>query len=224
MFQIVLGKIRNYRNRLLLPRLSYASVISNEPITLIEPVDKPGGLTLEELAIVIGVCKKIGNCRIFELGSFRGRTTVNIAYNCKECKITTFDLPLDVLDDAQLQHKLLHKDKEVAGHDERGFFFKKYQEFEGRVTHLYGDSAAFDFSPYFNSYNVVFIDASHKYENVLIDSETAFKLLKNKTGIVLWHDYSVDNMGVVKAVHEIKEKYNLPIHHIKRTKLAFLAL
>ncbi len=218
------SKVKNYKYRLRLPRLSYAAVVANEPITIIEPVDKPGGLTLEEIAIVSGICKKMDKCNIFELGAYRGRTTVNIAYNCQECKITTFDLPLDNFDENGLEYKLFTKDRIVAEHDERGFFFRKYPSYEDRITHIYGDSATFDFSPYFDSCDIVFIDASHRYENVLIDSETSLKLLKNGKGIILWHDYSIDNIGVVRAIHEFKEKYNLPIYNIKRTKLAYVSL
>lgn len=217
-------KLKNHKYRLRLPRLSYAAVIGKEPIAIIEPVDKPGGLTLEEIAIVSGICKKLGRCRIFELGAYRGRTTVNIAHNCVMGEITTFDLPLVSFNENSLEYKLLSKDKGVAEHGERGFFFNKYHEYENRTTHIYGDSATFDFSSYFNSYDLVFIDASHRYENVLIDSETALKLLKNGKGIVLWHDYSNDNIGVVRAIHEFKEKHSLPIYHIKRTKLAYLSL
>ena len=214
----------NNRRRMKLPRISYASVIPNEQITIIEPVDKPGGLTLEELAVVIGICKGLGECRVLELGAYRGRTSVNIAHNCKECKITTFDLPLETQDDKGLEYSLLLKDKAVVEHDKRGFFFGQYPGFEERITHLYGDSARFDFKSYYDSFDLVFIDASHKYENVIIDSENALKLLRKQGGVVLWHDYSIDNMGVVRAINQIRKKYNLDIGHIKRTKLAYLKM
>ena len=223
MFESLYRKIIN-RRRMNLPRISYASVIPNDQISIIEPVDKPGGLTLEELAIVIGICKKLGDSSVLELGAYRGRTSVNIAHNCKGCKITTFDLPLNTLDDKGLKHSLLSKDKAVVEHDKRGFFFRKYPGFDERITHLYGDSASFDFKPYYDSYDLVFIDASHKYENVIIDSENALKLLRKQGGVVLWHDYSMDNMGVVRAINQIRKKYKLDIGHIKRTKLAYLKM
>lgn len=217
----ILRRLKDYRNRLRLPKLSYAAVMLNEPITVLEPVDKPGGLTLEELAILIGICKKFRKCRVFEFGSYRGRTTVNLAYNCADCEITTLDLPLDFTDGGEVKFSHLSRDAEAARHEERGLFFGKYEELGSRIVRLYGDSANFDFAPHYNCFDLVFVDASHRYENVLLDSENALKLLRNGSGVVLWHDYAVEQEGVVRALHEFQRKHKLQIYHIKRTKFAY---
>lgn len=222
---MILGKLRHAlrASRLNLPRVSYAQVIANEPLTLLEPVDRAGGLTLEELAIVIGIAKRLGQCRIFEIGSFRGRTTVNLAHNCPEAELVTFDLPTDQLTDDGLAYRLSPKGQQEAGDKERGYFFERYPHLAGRITRLFGDSAQYDFRPQYGTFDLVLIDGSHRYENVLIDSETALRLLRPDGGVVLWHDY-VDHpelRGVVRAVHEIRDKHRLDIRAIKRTKFAY---
>lgn len=217
----LIQKIKNHYRKLLLPRISYASVMDNCNITLLETVDKPGGVTLEELAILIGICKKNNVKKVFEFGSFRGRTTVNIVHNCPDCFITTFDLPFDGVDESSLKYSLVEVDKPVAAHKHRGFFIQKYEEYSSRITCLFGDSATYDFTLYYNTFDMVFIDASHAYENVIIDSENAFKLLRNKKSVVVWHDYVVEHMDVVRAVHDIQKRHGLKIFHIKRTKFAY---
>jgi hypothetical protein len=220
MINKLITKFKRYSNRLKLPLISCGEIISNENITIVEPIDsKPGGLTLEELAVVIGICKKEVSTKVFEFGSFRGRTTVNLMYNCNGLLSTTLDLPIELEDDKTLAYSLVKDDLKLLADKDRGYFFQKYSQFGERTKRLFGDSAVFDFSPYNNEYDLVFIDASHRYENVVQDTNNAIKLLKDKKGIILWHDYEENRPGVVKALHEFNELFK--IYHIKRTKLAY---
>jgi hypothetical protein len=57
-----------------------------------------------------------------------------------------------------------------------------------KITRLLGDSAAYDFRPFHETVDLVFIDGSHAYGYVLRDSATAMSLLR-ESGIILWHDY-----------------------------------
>src|SRR5688572_25173045 len=61
-----------YRRRL--PMIACGNLMAKAPITIVEPVDKPGGLTLEELCVLVGICKKEEPKSFFEFGSFRGRS------------------------------------------------------------------------------------------------------------------------------------------------------
>jgi predicted O-methyltransferase YrrM len=216
-----LQMVRFYFKRLKLPYISYASVMDNCNISLVETVDVPGGMTLEELVILIGICKKKKTNTLLEIGSFRGRTTINIAKNCPDCEITTFDLPLEKSDMPTLKHPLNWTDKPLAAHIHRGFFIQKYTDLSDRITCLFGDSATYDFTPYYNLFDIVIIDASHSYKNVMIDSDNALKLLRDRKGIIIWHDYALDHNEVVKAVHDVQRKYGIKIFHIKRTKFAY---
>lgn len=52
-----------------------------------------------------------------------------------------------------------------------------------------------------NNLDIVFIDANHRYEFVKQDIELWYPKLR-EGGILIGHDYSLRNFGVVKAVHE----------------------
>lgn len=60
-----------------------------------------------------------------------------------------------------------------------------------------------------NSLSLVFIDASHIYENVLADLHAYYPKVKKENGIFAGHDYAANAKGVIRAVDEFKEKFNL---------------
>ena len=49
-----------------------------------------------------------------------------------------------------------------------------------------------------NHYDFIYIDGSHDYEDVLIDSALSIPLLK-KGGLIAWDDYGNKHLGVAKA-------------------------
>lgn len=225
----MLGHLRRWApwkraNRLRLPSVSYAKVVDNEEIRLLEPVDRPGGLTLEELAILVSMVRRARARRFFEIGSFRGRTSINVLYNCPEVVLTTLDLPLDITTLDADGSTWVAKDKEVAFDPDRGYFFEKYGEMSGRATRLFGDSATYDLSELYGRFDFVFIDGNHSFDYVTKDSTTAVRLLGPDGGVIVWHDYSVhpDLKDVVKAVELFAKRNNAPLRQIKRTKFAFV--
>ncbi len=221
---IIKKKLKHLFGIVDIPSIPYNYVLGDHEIKIIQPIDKPGGLTLEELAIVIGIAKNFNVSKIFEIGSFRGRTAINLLHNNPYCNLTTLDLPDDPESLNNLKYSLHKNDLKIAQAIDRGVLIKNYPEYQSRVKSLLGDSATFNFDKEYANYDLVFIDGSHRYENVLKDSENAVKLLKNDNGIILWHDYSKHSPGVIKAVREFKKNNNFDIFHIKRTKLAFLKL
>jgi len=70
---------------------------------------------------------------------------------------------------------------------ERGRDFLGTPEAE-RIDQLFGDSAHFDFTPFFGGVDVAYIDGSHSYTYVKSDSENAFRMI-GPEGTVLWDDY-----------------------------------
>jgi hypothetical protein len=72
-----------------------------------------------------------------------------------------------------------------------------------KICQLYGDSATFDFTPFFGM-DFIFIDGSHSYEYVLNDSRKAIQLLREGKGVILWHDYATEWWeGVTKALNDL---------------------
>ncbi len=139
---------------------------------------------------------------IFELGTFNGFSTLNMAMNSpNESRIYTLDLPQELLTKTGMEVDVNEKayiKKEVSG----SFFINS--AVANRITQLYGDSYSFDFSPYYGNIDFVFIDASHTYKYVKNDTEIALKLLREKGGVILWHDYnSVTFKGVTRFLDEM---------------------
>jgi hypothetical protein len=60
---------------------------------------------------------------------------------------------------------------------------------QSRITQLYGDSDTFDYSPYCNCMDLIFVDASHSYSYMKSDSENAFKI-PSRNGTIVWDDYT----------------------------------
>jgi glycosyltransferase involved in cell wall biosynthesis len=204
-----------------LPNIEVSSVITKEKIEIIESFEKDGNITLNELAIINGIILKENPKKIFEIGTFDGRTTLNMAYNsCDGCQIYTLDLPIEQRDHTKFEIDTYDRtliSKDISG--ER--IIKSDLNCKSKITRLFGDSATFDYTPFYKSIDLVFIDGAHDFNYAFNDSKTALKLIKKDNGIILWHDYK-DNVPVVTAIESfIKIHPNLKIYHIQGTNLAY---
>jgi hypothetical protein len=164
--------------------------------------------TLEQL-LILSLAKQRDCKRVFEIGTFDGKTTANLAANLCSADIFTIDLPADQACTTALpigKHDMAHIIKKKIG--------EKYGNSQ-RIVQLYGDTASFDFSPWYGNCDFVFVDACHEYEYVLNDSNIALKLLA-ANGVILWHDYG-SWVGVTQALNELFQ------HDPRFTKLRFIA-
>lgn len=202
-----------------LPTKSFSFFGKIDNLNLLELSNSKGGLTFEELVVFLSICSNYSSGNFLEIGSHKGRTTINVANNFKNLKIFTFDLPPN-FDLENLKFKLVKKDHElIQSYREKELYYKKYQNLSKNMTHLYGDSAEYDFTKYKNFFDLIFIDGSHKYENVISDSYKSFDMLRNN-GTIVWHDYTIDHIDVVKAVNKFGKDKNIKIYRAKRTKFA----
>lgn len=225
--RIFMGQIYEHFNlfktSLKLPQIRFSELTDGkETVEIVEPIWQRGNITYLELLIINLLVKEFNPQNILEIGTFNGRTTLNLAANSSsDAKVYTIDIPKTVspaLSLAPDSEQFI--DKEVIG--ER--FLNKDTS---KIVQLYGDTATFDFSPYFNKMDMVFIDGAHSFEYVMNDSKIALKLLRDGRGLILWHDYntSPDHRGVAKAIHKLQsENPKFRMFHIKNTSLAILNL
>ena len=50
------------------------------------------------------------------------------------------------------------------------------------------------------------------------DSKNAFRMLKEKRGLIVWHDYQQDWPGVIKALNELYAS-GVKLKHVKNSPL-----
>lgn len=201
----------------LLETVPYEKVFKdNLELRLLETGFVSGNVLPHELLLICYLVKKTNPATIFEIGTFDGRTTLNMAVkSSEETELFTLDLPAEQAESTVFEVE--------AG--EKGFIKKRRSgvrfenhSYSDRIVQLYGDSAVFDFSPYAGKIDFVFIDGSHSYEYVLNDSRKAFGMLSDR-GVVVWHDYGWWE-GVTRALNEIKEEYpEIGMIHVENTTL-----
>lgn len=172
---------------------------------------------------LMAVCSllKDNHCNtVFEIGTFDGRTTRAMALNLLDGngKIYTLNLPPATgtvklntsAEDVQLA------DKVTSGERFTGTAQAK------NIQQLWGDSASFDFSPYYGQMDLVFIDGAHSEPYVKNDTAAAIQLVKKTGGIIIWHDAHL--FGVVKFLEPWIKQNGHPVYFITGTTLAVAAV
>lgn len=153
-----------------------------------------GNITSMETTVICMICANMQPNRVLELGTFNGRTTTNIADNIPyDSSIITVDLPEERKSDTKFELAGIKKNQN--GDDELGFvghnrkLFQNYPlELQGKIRQFWMDTAEFPVNTYKNYFDLIFIDASHTYDNVINDTQNMMQCLA-KGGILLWHDY-----------------------------------
>jgi predicted O-methyltransferase YrrM len=179
-----------------------------------------GNVTERELALIAQLVSRTCPAHIFEIGTFDGRTTLNLAINSPESRIDTLDLPASdsARSEAPLdRHEVKYADKPRSGARYIG------TDAEGRINQLYGDSGTFDFSSWYGKVDLIFIDGSHAYQYVINDSLHAIRMLSDSGGVIVWHDYGQWD-GVTLALNDLQRSHSAfrDLVRVRGTTLAVL--
>jgi predicted O-methyltransferase YrrM len=217
----VRGVKNPHQQRTHLRRASWRSFLRSRPIRLVETQKVKGNVRLSELAVLAKAAANVPpGKQIVEIGTFDGRTTLNLAVNStSSVAVVTLDLPKDFTPKFPMnigEYKLANKP--VSGARYRNCA-AAWSNDAARIAQLLGDSASFDWSSYYGKAGLVFVDGSHTYENVRNDSEVAFRLVA-PGGMIIWHDYGVWE-EVTRALDEIDLADGLGLRHIRGTSLVF---
>ena len=183
--------------------------------------DTYGDVSSFELLVLSSLVAKFRPRRIFEFGTFMGKTTQHLAANAPEDgQVFTLDLPESNFETVVSR---IPYDKNLLAEGKRkrvGHYFRE-SKFENKIEQIFANSSEFDESPYADSMDMVFVDADHTYSSVLNDTRKALHMLKKEPGkLILWHDLR-QKSDVEKAIADVlgREK----VFHIKDTMLAVYA-
>lgn len=157
--------------------------------------------------------------RVFEIGTSFGLATLTIALNAPDAEILTLDLPSHGVSEAM--SVLDERDQRLvdAVQGQVGVAFQKTPVAE-RITQLFGNSLMFDFSPYTNSCDLVFVDGGHSKEHIESDTQHALRLVRDG-GVILWDDYSWLYPSVPAYLNRLAE--TLPLVRIPRSAYVMTA-
>jgi len=202
-----------------LPTVHWSTICRPNGALFLETDKADGNVNLTELAVLNALCRTHKPKEIFEIGTFDGRTTLNLALN-SEANVHTLDLPAEELESSEV----VGADKRYVDKPSSGARFTSPPHNAlpcvKRIQQQLGDSAKFDFSPWHGKMDFIFVDGAHSYDFVVNDSDVALRLLNPKGGVIVWHDYGVWP-DVAQALRELKEKKpDLPLVHVKGTSLA----
>lgn len=132
-----------------------------------------GGSLVTDLALLKALARDKPGCSYFEIGTWRGESVANVAAFAGEC--ITLDLPAE---------ELQRRGAPAAYIAQQGLYCKGLPH----VTRIFGDSRHMDLSAHYGRYDIVFVDGDHRFESVVHDTRTAFKLLRDALGVIVWHD------------------------------------
>jgi len=166
------------------------------------------------------LCQLLKPKTVLEIGTFHGAGALHWAGNAPDAEVYTLDLPPA----SAPQLRTTEMDRSfVDGHAAtRTMFFEGRAEAK-RIHPLFGDSADFDFSPFFGKVNLLFIDGAHSYEYVRNDTLRGMKCC-SPGSVLAWHDYGrVGFNGVSKWLHEFSRQ-SKTIYRVPGGSLAYTQL
>jgi predicted O-methyltransferase YrrM len=208
-----------------LPRIPLIDIMPGAhgiEIRLPNALDRKFGtsVTMEEACQLCVIERFLKARRVLEIGTYDGNTSLALAANLETGgAVVTVDLPPD-FDLERQKPSLMYPDGfiNLTPREQLGRQYRDHP-LSNRVTQVYGDSAALDWSTLGGPFELVFIDGCHTAEYVRSDTLNALDHLA-EGGAIVWHDY-----GMIPEVSEVvdwvaKEKVNIKVCAIEGTRLA----
>jgi hypothetical protein len=204
-----------------LREISWRRAIASKRIHLLEPKTCKGNVKLGELAVLAKAAALVPpGQEIVEIGTFDGRTTLNLAVNSPpKSPVFTLDLPAK----AKTKFALRRREREFIDKPISGERYRKcaapWRDGSAKIVQFLGDSATYDWSAHYGKAGLVFVDGAHSYEYARHDSEVAFRLAAPRA-MIIWHDYGIW-AGVSQALDELESARRLGLRQLQGTSLVF---
>ena len=163
--------------------------------------EETGHANHAEMLYVVAAARSRGASRIFEFGTFLGRTTYHLAALNPTARVWTLDLP--------------REENPWRFADYVGRYFAGTSE-AARITALQENAFRFDPTPFARSMDFIWVDGDHSYEGVKNDTDKAFKMLA-PGGAIMWHDFGHESPGLVDYFVEFTKER--PLFWLRRTSV-----
>jgi predicted O-methyltransferase YrrM len=139
---------------------------------------------LLETFLLLAAAKLVNAKRVFEFGTFKGATTLNLALNLPGAEIFTFDLAPCLA--GSVKQDYYHAAISRQHFEQQTMEFDRVQH-GAQIHRIEDESLRFDSSPYHGSMDLVFVDGGH--DRATLDADTRNAFLMAPHGCVAWHDY-----------------------------------
>jgi len=151
---------------------------STETKHIIQPFSFLSGSSLATDYLVLKLaCKRTHAEDYLEIGTWRGESVSNVSELVKNC------FTLNLSDESLKEMK--HSEAYIQSH-------RLFSDNKPNITHLYGDSANFNFESLEKKFDVIFIDGDHHTDSVERDTRRLLPFLKNEKSVLIWHDAKVN--------------------------------
>lgn len=169
-----------------------------------------GTSLLTDLILLKKFAEKFEDCNYLEVGSWRGESLANIAPNTKHC--TTINLSSEEMKNMKFSKEFI---------EAHGYFSKKVNN----LTEVLQNTHTYDFTQLKDKFDLIFIDGDHSFEGVLNDTRKTFDLRRDRSSIIVWHDYGYSpervRYSTLKAILDgIPKQFHHNLYHISNTLCA----
>lgn len=170
-----------------------------------------GGSWVTDLALLKSVAARFEACEYLEIGTWRGESIANVA-DVKKSQCISVNLSPEQIIEKGFPEKYAH---------EHGCLIRDREN----IKTYYADSLKFDFSSLRKKFDLIFVDGDHTYHAVKSDTQNVFKLLKDDSSIIIWHDYGFDPVtprhSVIAAILDgLPTEEHKHLYHVSNTLCA----
>lgn len=176
-----------------------------------------GPMEKADVAVLTRLLAHLHPRYIFEFGTNWGYSAAIFALNTPpETQVWTLDICREMFDEEYLKSDI-ELDLMTLRRAETGWAYKQLADISVKVRQIFKDSMALDWAEeaYPDTFDVILIDACHKYAFVKSDTQKAMQKL-SQGGLILWHDYYPDPRegwsDVHQCVNEFAKQYGHTYH------------
>jgi SAM-dependent methyltransferase len=185
--------------------------VDEHDVRLPAPWPTFGNVSVMEMVALCLIVKATCARRVLEIGTFDGRTALNLAANVgDDGTVTTIDLP------PVEQERRRGSESGWVWDDRTDGLRAVPAALAERIRFVHADSTEFDYRPFHKNTDLVFIDGSHRGQIVRSDTKNACDCVR-PGGCIVWHDAAPSKVGVLDAL----AGSGLPVVRIQGTTLAF---